>query len=94
MEVFYLRIDNLLKEQKKTQKDFAEYIGLSAPQAYITLRNRGTLPRVDVALRMAEYLDTSVEYLVTGSTKNPAEQKAEQLQKQLNTIRQCVLDNT
>lgn len=71
MEEFYIRIENLLKEQKKTQKEFAEGVGLSAPQAYITLRNRGTFPKADTAVHMAQYLGTTVEYLVTGQEKNP-----------------------
>lgn len=70
MEEFYSRIENLLKKQKKTQKEFAEAVGLSAPQAYITLRNRGTFPKADTAVRMAEYLGVSVEFLVTGKTKS------------------------
>lgn len=66
---FFDRIEELLKKQKKTQKEFAEYVGFSAPQAYITQRTRKSLPRVDMAVKMAEFLNTSVEYLVTGEEK-------------------------
>lgn len=81
MEEFYIRIDNLLKEQKKTQKEFTEAVGLSAPQAYITLRNRGTFPKADTALRMAQYLGVTVEYLITGTNSNQDTEKLEELKK-------------
>ena len=66
---FFDRVDDLLKEQKKTQKDFAKFVGFSNPQGYVTQRTRNSLPRVDMALKMAQFLNTSVEYLVTGEEK-------------------------
>ena len=76
---FFDRIDNLLKQQKKTQKEFAEYVGFSAPQAFVTQRNRRTLPRVDMAIKMARFLNTSVEYLATGAEKDTYRERYERL---------------
>ena len=86
MDDFFTRIEVLLKEQKKTQKNFAEAVGLSAPQAYITLRSRGTLPKVDVALRMAQYLNTSVEYLLTGIESDTYKIKYENVMSDLENF--------
>lgn len=86
MEDFYSRIESLLKEQKKTQKEFAEAVGLSAPQAYITLRTRGTLPKADTALKMAQYLGTSVEYLLTGTEKDLYKGRFEKLLQEMQSV--------
>lgn len=79
MNDFFTRIEELLKEQNKTQKDFAEAVGLSAPQAYITQKSRGTYPKADMATKMAMYLNTTVEYLVTGKETNEYKVKYDKL---------------
>lgn len=90
MNNFYLRIENLLKQQKKTQKELSEYIGLSAPQAYTNWKARNSIPSADMAVKIAEYLNTSVEYLVTGNDKSPFESEIKNLQSKLEKIAKII----
>lgn len=90
MNNFYLRIENLLKQQKKTQKELSEYIGLSAPQAYTNWKARNSIPSADMAVKIAEYLNTSVEYLVTGNDKSPFESEIKSLQSKLEKIAKII----
>ncbi|MDR1325608.1 MAG: helix-turn-helix domain-containing protein [Treponema sp.] len=63
---FFERLESLIKEKKTSQKAVAEYVGLTGSS--ITLwKKEGTIPRADVALRIAEFLGVSVEYLITGA---------------------------
>lgn len=90
MNDFFSRIEILLKQQKKTQKELSEFIGLSAPQAYITQKTRGTYPKADMAVKIAKYLGTTVEYLVTGNDTSPLESENEQLKSKLEQIAHIV----
>ncbi|ADK81286.1 helix-turn-helix domain-containing protein [Sediminispirochaeta smaragdinae] len=65
---FWERLKTLIKEQKTTQEWVANKTGVS----FGTFRkwmSRKTMPNADQAVEIAEVLDTTVEYLVTG--KNP-----------------------
>jgi transcriptional regulator with XRE-family HTH domain len=63
---FFERLESLIKEKKTSQKAIAKYVGLTGSS--ITLwKKEGTIPRADVALKLAEFLGVSVEYLVTGA---------------------------
>jgi transcriptional regulator with XRE-family HTH domain len=62
---FAERLERLIKEKKTSQKAVAEYAGLTG-QSITEWKKEGTIPRADVALKMAEFLHVSVEYLVTG----------------------------
>lgn len=63
---FYMRIDNLLKSRKATQKELCAYLGLSSVQIYSNWKQRDSIPSAETAVKIAQYLFTSVEYLVTG----------------------------
>jgi transcriptional regulator with XRE-family HTH domain len=65
---FIDRLEALLKEKGVSQKSLAEYIGIRNP-SISDWKKEGTIPRADVAIKIAEYLNVSVEYLITG--KNP-----------------------
>lgn len=90
MNNFFVRIENLLKQQKKTQKELSEYIGLSAPQAYTNWKARNSMPSADMAVKIAEYLNTTVEYLVTGTDKSPFESENKNLKYKLEQITKIV----
>jgi transcriptional regulator with XRE-family HTH domain len=66
---FIERLDFLIKKNKTTQKAVAEYAGLTG-QSITEWKQQGTIPRADIAIKMANYLGVTVEYLVTG--KDPA----------------------
>lgn len=64
-EMFYERLERLLKDKDIQQKELAEYCGISS-NGISTWKVTGTIPRADVAIKMAECLGVSVEYLITG----------------------------
>ena len=64
---FWLRVKAKLDYQNCTQRELAEKIG----ESYNTLQswiNRDRLPNAEQAVKVAEALHTSVEFLVTGKT--------------------------
>lgn len=62
------RIFEELKNQKKKQKDLAEYIGLST-SAVSDWKKKGTNPAAENISAIADYLNLSIEYLLTGVEK-------------------------
>ena len=63
--MFWSSVRQLLSERKILQRDFAEQIGYNVS----TLKNqmtRNISPDVDTAVKIAQALGTSVEFLVTG----------------------------
>ena len=65
MESFNDRFERLLIDKKIQKKDLAERIGVSA-NGISTWKAAGTIPRADIAIKIAKELDVSVEYLITG----------------------------
>ncbi|NVP22683.1 helix-turn-helix domain-containing protein [Treponema phagedenis] len=69
---FWKRTNTLIKAQNTTQ----EAIAAKADIKYQTFRNmsaKGTFPRADEAFLIAQSLNVSVEYLITGRHPNNAE---------------------
>ena len=64
METFWERIELLLKKQGFSQKELGEAVSVSG--ASITGWKNGSIPRADIALKIANYLNVSVEWLITG----------------------------
>lgn len=66
---FITRIDEKLKE--KNLKRQAMYDDLKLNHSAITAwKKRGTIPSADICLKIADYLNVSVEWLLTGKEKN------------------------
>jgi transcriptional regulator with XRE-family HTH domain len=63
---FYERVKKLAKTNKMTIETAVGQAGLSLA-SYNAYRRHDNLPRADEALRIAQALNTSVEYLVSGS---------------------------
>lgn len=82
METFIERLERLLKESHTTQTALADSIGLRRTTISDWKRN-GSYPSADVAVKIAEKLDTSVEYLVTGVEKSRAEIELKSLKAKL-----------
>ena len=86
---FVQRIDTLLKSQKKNRNDL--YNDLNIPKNLIgQWKQRGTIPSADIACKIADYLNTSVEYLVTGIEKDIFKSKYENLK---NVIQNAINEN-
>lgn len=82
---FWNRIKELLKEQDKTQIELCEFCGLNL-HAFRNKITLGTNPNVIDAYKIARYLNTSVEYLVTGKETNEYKKMYEDLLEQIEFI--------
>ena len=67
---FCNRIDSLLAEQNKKRNDMYIAIPEMTSHSMYDWTRRNTIPSADVALKIAQYLNTTVEYLLTGSESN------------------------
>ena len=83
------RINDELEYQDISKKDFAERTGISINTLNMYLY-RGSIPAADVAVRMAQALNTTTEHLVTGtdSTTPPSKSstKSDWQKKEINHI--------
>lgn len=63
---FWERVQKALSENRITEAELSRRIGFT--QAGISgWKTRGTIPRADIALKTAQVLNTSVDYLVNGT---------------------------
>jgi transcriptional regulator with XRE-family HTH domain len=62
---FYHRLEPFLAEKKMSQKDLADIAGVTPPSVF-EWKNQGTMPRADTAIRIADYFNVSVKWLITG----------------------------
>lgn len=62
---FMDRVESVLKERKWTQKEMAESLGLRRPTLSDWKKN-GAVPAGDIALKIAEYLNVSIVWLISG----------------------------
>ena len=66
------RIDTLLKEKNQKRQTLADYANISV-QAFTNWSSRGNFPPSDIALKIAKFLNVSVEYLITGENTDYSE---------------------
>lgn len=66
---FYDRLDSLLVENREIKSRFAKTIGIQY-QSLVDWKKRGTIPSADVAIKIANYFNVSVEWLITGIDNN------------------------
>lgn len=66
---FSERVEALLTEKGKTKIEVAAYAGITT-QTFYDWKKKGAVPSADTALKIAQYLGTSVEYLLTGTEKD------------------------
>lgn len=63
---FSVRFDALLKKRGVTQKDLSALLSIRR-ENLSEWKRLGTIPSTDTALAVAQYLNVSVEYLLTGT---------------------------
>ncbi|WP_027728827.1 helix-turn-helix domain-containing protein [Treponema sp. C6A8] len=68
-EEFKKRLIDELNFQEISNKEFAQKVGISNSTLSMYLY-RGSIPAADVAVKMAEVLHTTTEYLILGIDKN------------------------
>lgn len=67
-ESFHGRLERLLKQNNLQQKDLAKMCGMSN-NGISTWKATGSFPRADVAVKIADILNVSTDYLITGKLK-------------------------
>ena len=66
---FWKNFDSQLYKKQYTMVEFAKRNGLSY-SSLTQLRTKNRMPKLDLAVKIARGLNTSVEYLVTGTTED------------------------
>lgn len=75
---FWNRVKQLIKSNNTTQRGLSETIGLGARALEIKI-GRKSAPDVFEAYKIAQALNTTVEYLVTGEDSSPYKQELDKL---------------
>ena len=75
---FWNRVKQLIKSNNTTQRGLSETIGLSARTLESKI-GRKSAPDVFEAYKIAQALNTTVEYLVTGEDTSPYKQELDKL---------------
>lgn len=86
---FWERIKKISKENNISQSELCAYIQCPVQN----LRNkitRGAYPNVIDSVKIAKYLNTTVEYLVTGEEPNAELCNNNVLQEKLNKIKEII----
>ena len=65
---FWNRVKGLIKDKGMTQAEFAEQNGFSV-NTFLGWISKNRSPDLDIAVVIAEQLDTTVDYLITGKTQ-------------------------
>lgn len=71
------RIFELLANQNKKQSELAEYVGISRA-AISDWKSKGTTPTAEFLVKICEFLNISLDYLLTGKESTPKEITVEQ----------------
>lgn len=82
---FYERVKTLVKQTNLTLRAFIESLGMNY-DSYNTLKRYNNLPRADEAVKIAQALGTTVEYLVTGKESDFYKEKYESLRSNLKQL--------
>jgi len=83
---FFERVKFLVKTKTSfTLRGFIEALGINY-ETYYSGRRLSNLPRADEAVKIAQALNTTVEYLVTGEDSNPAEIELKELKEKLKNL--------
>ena len=64
---FWERLEDALNKKQITPTELSRILGV-APSVVNAWKIRESIPRADIAVKTAEVLDTSVEYLITGNS--------------------------
>lgn len=78
---FWMRVKMLIKERKMTQKQFAKDLGIPTG-TFEGLIYHNRMPILTIAMQIANALDVSVEYLVSGKDRSLEQHAKEPFEKQ------------
>ena len=87
---FSERLQKLLDSHNLTQKQFAEILEIRQPTIsdWKTKRN---LPQADVAIKIAQYFNVSLDYLLAGGDKTPSKCIIPILDQELSAGKGCLV---
>lgn len=89
-ENFWQRVDFLLENKNLSRKELAAYAKFDVSNIGKGIRE-GNIPAADTAVNIAKFLNTTVEYLVTGKYSNDeesAQKEVDELYKKAKLIKQ------
>ena len=86
MSGFWNRVDEELEYLGKNRTYLANKCGFSLTNIGLGIK-RGSVPSADTAVKIANVLSVSVEYLVTGEKENSENKRAEEEKNQLRLYR-------
>ena len=86
---FGQRVEQLLIQRNIKPSDFYSSTNL-VPQAFYDWKKKDQVPNARTALTVAKFFGVTVEYLITGETKNPLQPKVEELQQRLKKMRELI----
>lgn len=82
---FWSRVKILIKQNGFTQRSLSESIGLS-PRTLEIMMNRGSVPDAFQTYKIAQLLNTSVEYLITGKESSPSSAELSELKQKIREL--------
>lgn len=82
---FYENVKKLVKNNNFTLRIFIESLGINY-DTYNGQKRLNNLPRADEAVKIAQALNTTVEFLVTGEETNKDKQTLETIKTKLNEV--------
>jgi transcriptional regulator with XRE-family HTH domain len=82
---FYENVKQLVKTNNLTLRSFIESLGINY-DSYNSCKKYNNLPRADEAVKIAQALNTTVEFLVTGEEINEDKQTLETIKTKLNEV--------
>jgi SOS-response transcriptional repressor LexA len=92
---FSERLEMLIKAKNMSQKAMAEYLGIRRP-SISDWKSLGTIPGADIAIKLAQFLNVSVEYLITGEDRTKLTDEQRNLLRNYDKLdkrdKQTVLD--
>ena len=83
---FYDRVKELTKQKNLSLITFLQSLGINY-ETYKSAKRIGRLPRTDESLAIAGALNTTVEYLVTGSADSPLRDEVEVLHSRIDGMK-------
>ncbi len=85
MAIFIDRLESKLKEKNCTQSELANQIGIRRPTISEWKKN-GSIPSGDVCLRIADYLNVSVRWLISGQEEKQLSNQDKELLAKINDL--------
>lgn len=82
---FYENVKQLVKTNNLTLRSFIESLGINY-DSYNSCKKYNNLPRADEAVKIAQALNTTVEFLVTGEETNKAQKELDTLKQKLKEL--------